>query len=146
MLSPRTFVPALLATLAACATLPGAAPDADDGFRPGGAHVVVLEDEQLQRAPGSLLQALAGRVAQLRVKAGSTCPNIEIRGVNSVQGSSDPVIYLDGTMAGNTCLLEQLRSAEVRRVEVYPMGVTARAGYRNSAGGLILVFSRDARH
>jgi hypothetical protein len=137
---------ALATLVAACGSVPLADRPVEEPFRHGGAQVIVLEDAQLQRASGSLLHTLTGVVSQLRVRGRDICPRLEMRGRNSIQGPSDPSVYLDGTMAGNTCLLEQLRSADVRRVEVYPMGVTSRPGYRASSGGLILLFSRDARH
>ena len=32
------------------------------------------------------------------------CPQITLRGRNSVNGNSNPVIYVDGNRTGNTCI------------------------------------------
>ncbi len=51
---------------------------------------------------------------------------------------------MDGTRALDTCILGMLRAGDVRRVEIYPMGVTTRPGYSPHSHGLILVFLREA--
>jgi hypothetical protein len=56
----------------------------------------------------------------------------------------NPQVYVDGTRATDTCILQSLRSDDVDSVEVYPMGVTKRPGYATHAHGLILVFLRGA--
>jgi hypothetical protein len=83
---------------------------------------------------------MIGRIPNMRVEQGrGSCPTIALRGHGGFRGSS-PQIYVDGTRVGDSCLLERLRVREVRRVEVYPTGVTQRPGYTPNASGLILVF------
>jgi propanediol dehydratase large subunit len=145
----RTILGAALVTMAAmgCASLPAGTPTADrQAGSVRGTNVVVLEGEQLRSSRGTLLSALRSRMAQMRVTGGSQCPQLELRGRTSIYGSSDPSVYLDGARAVNTCLLEQMSVSDLERVEIYPMGVTTRPGYRSNAGGLILVFSRTAAY
>lgn len=99
------------------------------------------------RSGGQLLDALVSRVSNMRVRRSSTfgdCPVISIRGQKRLMGPSEPLVYVDGTRAVNTCILNQMRADDVDRVEVYPMGVTSRPGYQSHAHGLVLVFSRRA--
>lgn len=135
---------ALLAT--ACTPLPGGPLSADRPSVAAGTSMLVLDATQLNQGRGTLLSMLTSRVAQLRVVANGVCPSLEMRGRTSIYGSSEPSIYLDGTRAVNTCVLEQLSAADLERVEIYPMGITSRPGYRSSSGGLILLFSRDSRY
>ena len=72
------------------------------------------------------------------------CPVVELRGKDSVAGSSNPDVYVDGTRTVDTCPLVTLQAMEARRVEVYPLGITPRAGYPSSSHGLILIFVQRA--
>ena len=74
----------------------------------------------------------------------SRCPNIELRGKDSVVGSSNPDVYVDGTRTVDTCPLVTIQASEARRIEVYPLGVTPRPGYPSSGHGLILIFVERA--
>lgn len=128
------------AMLAGClgSTLPG------KGLRspgPGGSGTVVSGD-QLRGNGGALLDGLVGRVSNLRVdrRTAGRCPLLLLRGQRTLMGNSNPRVYVDGTSMGDTCILEQIRVAEVARVEVYPSGITHRPGYRTSPYGLVLVF------
>ena len=105
---------------------------------------VVLSGPDLQQHDGTLLAFLTSRVAGLSVdEGGFPCPRMDLRGRKSLVGPSDPGIYVDGTRAANTCVLEMMTTRAVKRVEVYPMGVTSRPGYRNHPNGLILIFLDD---
>jgi len=104
---------------------------------------LVLSGAQLHDQPGSVLDVLARRVVGMQVRSSAGCPEITLRGRNSFFASPDPGIYVNGTPAVNSCILDTMNAQDVERVEVYPMGVAARAGYRNHPNGLILVFLRD---
>lgn len=69
---------------------------------------------------------------------------LQLRGNDSVTGSSDPDIYVDGTRTVDTCPLVNLQASSVGRVEIYPQGVTSRPGYFSSGHGLILIFLQRA--
>lgn len=108
------------------------------------ANAFVLDRTQLGDREGALLDAMTGRVPGFRVDQSASCPAITLRGnVNSVPGITEPQVYVDGTRALDTCILGMLRAGDVERVEIYPLGVTSRPGYRGNAHGLILVFMRD---
>ena len=91
---------------------------------------------------GSLLEALAGRVPSMRVSRSDGCSRVAFRGSQSVTGSSEAHVWVDGNAASNSCILELLRRWDVHRVEIYPSGLVPRRGYPASATGSILVFTK----
>jgi hypothetical protein len=126
----------VLALLAGCLPLP------ERSERDGaGGGAVVLDGEDLRRAGGMLLDALRARVPNLRVaRRRGECPLVSIRGQRTLHASEDPSIYVDGSAAKDTCILEHIRVIDVDRVEVYTSGSTTLPGYRGNPNGLILVF------
>jgi hypothetical protein len=112
-----------------------------DGIQHRGSATIIPGSELRVRG-GSLIDALAGRVSNMRVdrRSGARCPIVSMRGFKTIIGDPNPVVYVDGTPMSDTCILTQLRIAEVSRVELYPSGLSHRAGYSSSANGLILVF------
>lgn len=102
---------------------------------------VVLNGDEL-RAGESLLMSMVGRMANLEVlRSNRACPEIHLRGRQSILNAGTPAVYIDGARAVNTCVLDEIAPIDVRRVEVYPMG--AHSGYASDRSGLILVFMRD---
>ena len=102
---------------------------------------VVLEGDQLA-AGETLLRSLVGRMSNFEVlRSNRGCPEVHLRGRQTILASPGPSIYVDGARAVNTCVLDEIAPSEVRRVEVYPMGV--HNGYAADRNGLILVFLRD---
>jgi hypothetical protein len=102
---------------------------------------VVLQGDEL-RAGESLLRSLVGRMANLEVMDSNRgCPEVHLRGRQSILSKAGPSVYVDGARATNTCVLVEIAPGDVRRVEVYPMGV--RSGYASDRNGLILIFMRD---
>ncbi len=108
----------------------------------GGA--TVISGVTLENETGSVLDALVGRVPNLRIRRISgDCPQINLRSSVSFESVTNPQVYVDGTQMADTCVLESLRAQNVELVEIYPMGVTTRPGYATHAHGLILVFMRS---
>jgi hypothetical protein len=107
------------------------------------AGATVLTSAQLLAGGGSLLEAMGGRLANMRVMRQGRCPQITFRGHRSIVAASAPTVYVDGTRAANTCVLDQIRSSDVRSIEVYA-GATNRPGYRASPHGMVLVFMRGS--
>lgn len=131
---------ATLTALAACAGA-ASAPQPSAAPRTGANAGVVLHAEQLQNTAGTLLAVLRSRLSGMRVRdSGGSCPEITLRGTHSLLGDNSPAIYVDGIRAANTCLLDMLGTADVVRVEVYPMGVAPRPPYKAHPHGLILVY------
>ena len=105
---------------------------------------VVLSGPALTEHGGTLLAFLYGRVSGMVIDYSTyPCPSIQIRGRKSLFGSSDPIVYVDGARAVNSCVLEMMSTREISRVEIYPMGVSNRPGYEAHPNGLILVFIHD---
>lgn len=130
------LVAALVLVLAGCVTAGG------QGYRaqaPTSTAATVLRSEQIVRSP-SIIHAIASRMPGIRVASGGRCPEITLRGRKSVFGDNNPAVYVDGTRAVNTCILDMLQVLDVDRVEVYPSGVPPRLPYQGNPNGLILVF------
>jgi hypothetical protein len=93
----------------------------------------------------SVLSVLRQRVAGFRISSTSSCPEIVIRGRNSVRSSPNPSIFVNDTRSSDTCVLDDLRMSDIDRVEVYPTGVGPNPSYGTNSNGLILVFTRRDR-
>jgi hypothetical protein len=91
----------------------------------------------------TVLDVIRHQMPQLRI-AGYTqyarCPLLEMRGKDSVEGTNNPDVYVDGTRTTDTCPLVTIQAVSTERIEVYPMGMTSRPGYPSSGHGLILIF------
>jgi hypothetical protein len=122
----------------------GAGDDEDRGpHAQATASRIVLDSLELRGGDPNLLHLLRAHVPTMTVHTGRRqCAEITLRGHQSMLGSNDPVIYVDGTRAADTCVLEMLNVAEIERVEVYPQGI--RSGYMTSPTGLIFIVSRGA--
>jgi hypothetical protein len=149
-MSTRTTRAALsfLAVLvvSACASAPVV--EEDEGDRNGVTRengAIVLTGTELEDGRGNVLNAMQGKVPNFRIRrVRGECPQITLRNAVSFQSVVNPHVYVDGTRATDTCILESLRTEDLERVEVYPMGVTIRPGYGRHAHGLILLFSRGS--
>lgn len=108
----------------------------------GGATIV--GPQELRDQGGSVLRAIMGKVPNLKVsfRDMGRCPTIAMRTYKDHHGNDFPGVYVDGTHAGDTCILETLDARDVERVEIYPAGFTNRPGYATNNNGLILVFLR----
>jgi hypothetical protein len=138
---------ALAVLLAGCAT----ARPFDRSTEPGApqtqiatAGAVIITGQALASDPGRTVLDAIQRVMPQAMVTGWTgvdhCPRLQLRGRDSIVGSSDPDVYVDGTHARDTCPLVTLYAAQTARLEVYPFGVTSRPGYPASPHGLILIF------
>jgi hypothetical protein len=132
--------------LVACATTQSFDKETEPGGKPlppATTNTVVLTGAALSGDPGlTVLDVIRRAMPQLRISGWSSdqCPILTLRGQDTVLGNPSPSVYVDGTHAVNTCPLTTLQAVNARRVEVYPGGVTPRAGYENSGHGLILIF------
>ena len=136
----------LLTSATACSVSRESRSDAGTSGLPGNNSPsgVVLSGPALQEHGGTLLAFLFGRVSGLAVDYSTyPCPSVQIRGRKSLYGSNDPIVYVDGARAVNSCVLEMLSTRDISHVEVYPMGVSHRPGYEAHPNGLILVFLHD---
>jgi hypothetical protein len=107
-------------------------------------NAFVLAGDQLWQRSSDLLSIISNRISAVQVRRSGHCPNITMRGQKTYIGPTDADIYVNGTRAGNTCLLELMRTEDVERVEVYPMGVTGTPGVAPNPNGVILIYLRTA--
>jgi hypothetical protein len=123
----------------------GSARPAGDGSATGittEGGAVVLSGVALEESRGDLLSAMVGKVPSLRISRGDGCPQVTLRNTVAFVTPVEPQIYVNGTPASDTCVLESLRAWDVERVEVFASGVANRPGYLNDPNGLILVFTK----
>lgn len=134
-----------LAAALAAAACAGANPPADSPeARRATPHSARVTRAEHFAGRSSVLTVLQSRNAGMQVQRTDGCPQITLRGRTSVNGNSNPVIYVDGNRTGNTCILEQIDPDDVERVEVYPSGIAPGGRPATSPTGLILVFTRRA--
>ena len=113
----------------------------EGGGAPDGS-VILVEGSELS---GTVLDGLRIRVpAMLVTERPGQCPLIIFRGQRSAAAQGNPSLYVDGTLMSDTCLLSQMSTSDVRSVEVYPSGITSRAGIQRNPFGVILVFRNRA--
>lgn len=145
IVTPGLLALTLLST--ACTSLRTGEEDRIPGGMTHEGGAFVLTGVALEDGPGSVLAAMAGKVPNFRIhgqRVQRECPVITLRNAVTFRDVVNPHVYVDGTRATDTCVLEQLRTIDVSRVEVYPLGFTTRPGYGMHAHGLILVFMRSA--
>ena len=132
-------------TVSACGSAPQDSPGA--GIAPvqgrNSATGIILSGPALREHNGTLLSFLASRVSSITVDRSGPCPDLRIRGQRSMFGSNSPVVYIDGTRTASSCVLDMLLTSDLSRIEVYPMGLANKPGYKAHPNGLILVFLRN---
>jgi hypothetical protein len=123
----------------------GSAPvDQERDLASSGPGKTVIEGRALEDGRGSVLDVIRGKTPSLRVRRDvGQCPRITLRNDVSFLSQVNPAIYVDGTRANDTCILDSIRGSDVQFLEIYPRGVTTRPGYGMHAHGLILLFMRS---
>ena len=107
----------------------------------------VITDEQWQGTHFTRIEELiAARVAGVHVERSATGFSLRIRGTNTVLGSTDPLVVLDGQpLPQGGYDLTLLNPADVARIEVLKdAGATAFYGMRG-ANGVLLITTKRAR-
>src|SRR5690606_29457184 len=96
-------------TIAGCAT--GSTHSNTSGFadldsltRTSGAYGTIITADKLRYESGSVLDAMIRHVINLRVDKSYNCPSLGLRGINTSPGIIEPVIYVDGIKAVDTCI------------------------------------------
>ena len=109
---------------------------------------LVLTGQELSGNLGwTILDAIKRAMPQMQVSdwtQPNNCPNVQLRGQDSLVGGSNPDVYVDGTRTVDTCPLVTLQASQARRIEIYPQGVAPRPGYPSQGHGLILIFLQRA--
>jgi hypothetical protein len=105
-------------------------------------NATVLSGSQLLDHGPTVLDALSSGVVNLTIqRSEGRCPEIIIRGDRTVHGRRGPLVYLDGARLVDTCILGQLSTREIERIEVYLSGSAPDPRYGAGTSGLILIFS-----
>ncbi len=82
---------------------------------------LIIRGRALSADPGrTVLDAIRHSMPQLRI-AGWTqytrCPLLEMRGKDSVEGTNNPDVYVDGTRTSDTCPLVTIQAVSTERIE-----------------------------
>lgn len=109
------------------------------------ATVKITAETISNRPNASLIQTLTGQVAGLDISTNSGAPGsnslIELRGTNSINGNTEPLILLDGTPIDEDDF-RALNPNEIERLDVLKdAGATAIYGNRG-ANGVILITTK----
>jgi TonB-linked SusC/RagA family outer membrane protein len=114
-----------------------------------GISVESVTASQLPAAPtASIDQALVGKIPGAQISSVSGNPgdpvNILLRGINSIQGGTMPLIMLDGIQVRTTDL-NSLDLSSIERVEVVQGAASAALYGAQGANGVIQLFSKKGR-
>ncbi len=114
-----------------------------------GIAVESISADKLPAAPSaSIDQALIGKIPGAQISSISGNPgdpvNIVLRGINTVQGGTKPLIMLDGVEIRSTDL-NSLDLSNVERVEVVQGAASASLYGAQGANGVIQIFSKKGK-
>lgn len=114
-----------------------------------GIAVESLGAEKLPATPtASIDQALIGKIAGAQISSVSGNPgdpvNIVLRGINTVQGGTKPLILVDGIQVGATDI-NSLDLSNVDRIEVVQGAASASIYGAQGANGVIQVFTKKGQ-
>ena len=114
-----------------------------------GISVEAVSASQLPAAPtASIDQALIGKIPGAQISSISGNPgdpvNILLRGINTIQGGTQPLIMLDGIQVRTTDI-NSLDLSNIDRVEVVQGAASAALYGAQGANGVIQLFSKKGR-
>jgi len=113
----------------------------------GSVSTLKLEDSPVALAPNSnILQSLQGTVAGVNVgvqTSPGTNPDILIRGQNSINGSNDPLIVLDGIIFQGD--LTNINSDDIASLDVLKDASAAAVYGSRAANGVIVITSKKGK-
>ena len=132
----------------------------------GSTYSTIAADDVVRSGEATLVNGLAGRAAGVRIArsngdpgAGST---IQIRGANTITGSSDPLIILDGVPISNSTLygggndgrdggtsqqsrLNDLNPADIETIQVLKGASAAALWGSRAANGVIVITTKKGK-
>jgi TonB-dependent starch-binding outer membrane protein SusC len=114
-----------------------------------GIAVESVSASQLPQTPSaSIDQALVGKIAGAQIQSGSGNPgdpvNITLRGINTIQNGTKPLILLDGVEVRGTDL-QSLDLSNIERVEVVQGAASSTIYGAQGANGVIQLFSKRGK-
>jgi TonB-dependent starch-binding outer membrane protein SusC len=108
----------------------------------------ITSDKLPQTPAASIDQALVGKIAGAQITSSSGNPgspvSIQLRGVNTIQGGSQPMIIVDGVEMGATAL-NSIDLNTVDRVEVVQGAAAATIYGAQGANGVIQIFTKKGK-
>jgi TonB-dependent SusC/RagA subfamily outer membrane receptor len=142
----RSTLPAL--TLLAAVALGGCHSNPEEGSpepardAPRGANGVLDREDLENNRVTRFEELLEARVAGVRVRRLANGEfSVQIRGINSINGSTEPLFVLDGVPLLSTRSLVGINPSDVARIEVLKDATAAAYGTRG-ANGVILITTR----
>src|SRR5204862_2741500 len=111
--------------------------------------VEAIAADRLPATPSaSIDQALVGKIAGAQISSVSGNPgdpvNILLRGINTVQGGTKPLILVDGVQVAATDI-NSLDLSNIERVEVVQGAASASIYGAQGANGVIQVFTKKGK-
>lgn len=111
-----------------------------------GSVVSVKADEALKQMPvANITDALQGRLSGVSIVSASGQPGseatIRVRGVNSIQADTGPLVVIDGFIGGS---LSSLNPADIESIEVLKDASATAVYGSQGANGVILVTTKNA--
>lgn len=107
-----------------------------------------LNFEKQAALPASASQALIGKIAGATISSASGSPGAEVaillRGINTLQGGTSPLIMVDGVEVSSTSL-QSLDVNTIERVEVVQGAASATIYGAQGANGVIQVFTKRGK-
>lgn len=98
---------------------------------------IIIQGSQLS---GNLLHGLRSHIPGMRVTTpAGQCPRILFRGELSARGHGNPTVYVDGVMMIDTCILNEISTNDVERVEVYVGGNSPYGNLQRNPFGIIFI-------
>jgi TonB-linked SusC/RagA family outer membrane protein len=115
-----------------------------------GFNVQSIKTDGLPSTPtASIDQALVGNVAGAQISSISGNPgsktNIVLRGINTVQNSTTPIILLDGVQLGTSTDISSIDPSTIDRIEVIAGSAASTIYGAQGANGVIQVFSKKGK-
>ncbi len=141
MTRERTATLLMTMLTAGCASTAAPGSSSTDGI----GNAIVIQNESIDPSRGSILSIIQDHVRGMSVDRTAECPRIVLRAGSGRSQVAQALVYVDRQRFSDSCVLETINLESIDRIEIYPSGVTQRAGYTNNSGGLILVFTATGR-
>src|SRR5690606_15699391 len=108
--------------------------------------VASVRAEELNLTSPKLSQALVGKVAGVQVSQTSGAPyegtKIRVRGVGSINASSDPLYVIDGYPSGNSL---NINPNDIESIDILKDAASAAIYGSRAAGGVVLITTKRGR-
>lgn len=108
--------------------------------------IASVKAEELNLTSPKLSQALVGKVAGVQVSQTSGAPyegtKIRVRGVGSINASSDPLYVIDGYPAGNSL---NINPNDIESIDILKDAASAAIYGSRAAGGVVLITTKRGK-